>query len=310
MARSQAELDARRRSRVGAGHARRARRRDGSPGEHGIRRSPTSRRRIQCIFVAQSVDSLIDLAVRNRPELAHSARAGGCGVVADQGRAIGVFAGAVASPRSGGNSASNVSGFAGNSYSVTLRRSDARVHRILESATTWPRPTSSIRPRSRAPKSPRQQVIQQVFTSYYTLRTSTDRVRTSRDLLASATQSESVARERYRKASAPSSTCLSRRSALASARAQDVDARWQWRTSLAQLAHDVGVLNARGDTTLCAAHPASEREASMMMRTIGILASRRVRHVVVAAACSKPPAQAGAAGARAGRVGRARSRRR
>ncbi len=36
----------------------------------------------------------------------------------------------------------------------------------------------------------KQQVIQQVFTAYYTLRTSTDRVRTAHDLLASATQSE------------------------------------------------------------------------------------------------------------------------
>ena len=44
----------------------------------------------------------------------------------------------------------------------------------------------------------KQQIIQQVFTAYYTLRTSTHRVRTSRDLLASATQSEAVARERYR----------------------------------------------------------------------------------------------------------------
>jgi hypothetical protein len=33
----------------------------------------------------------------------------------------------------------------------------------------------------------------------------------------------------------------------ACARAQGVDARWRWRTALAQLAHDVGVLGLRGE---------------------------------------------------------------
>jgi outer membrane protein TolC len=95
----------------------------------------------------------------------------------------------------------------------------------------------------------KEQVIEQVFTSYYTLRTSTDRVRTSRSLLASATQSETVARERYREGGGSIVALLIAQSALASARAQEVDARWQWRAALAQLAHDVGVLDARGDTT-------------------------------------------------------------
>ena len=43
-----------------------------------------------------------------------------------------------------------------------------------------------------------QQVTYQVFTSYYDLQTATQRVRTSDDLLASATQSEAVALGRYR----------------------------------------------------------------------------------------------------------------
>jgi outer membrane protein TolC len=47
-------------------------------------------------------------------------------------------------------------------------------------------------------------------------------------------------------------------SALAAAQAQAIDARWQWRTALAQLAHDVGVLNARGDTTFSSLTPASD----------------------------------------------------
>ncbi len=80
------------------------------------------------------------------------------------------------------------------------------------------------------------------------MRTATDRVRTARDLLASAIQSDSVERGRYKEGVGSIVDLLVAQSALAAARAQDVDTRWQWRTSLAQLAHDVGVLNARGDT--------------------------------------------------------------
>ena len=60
---------------------------------------------------------------------------------------------------------------------------------------------------------------------------------------------ELFARERYREGVGSIVDLLIAQSALANARAQSVDARWQWRTSLAQLAHDVGVLNARGDTS-------------------------------------------------------------
>ena len=104
----------------------------------------------------------------------------------------------------------------------------------------------------------KQQIIQQVFTAYYTLRTSTDRVRTSRDLLASATQSELVARERYREGVGSIVDLLIAQTALANAAAQSIDARWQWRSALAQLAHDVGILNTRGDTSFSPLTPAPD----------------------------------------------------
>jgi outer membrane protein len=102
------------------------------------------------------------------------------------------------------------------------------------------------------------QVIQQVFTAYYLLRTATDRVHTSRDLLASATESEAVARERYREGVGTIVDLLIAQSALAGAQAQAIDSRWQWRSALAQLAHDVGVLDARGDTSFSALTPAPD----------------------------------------------------
>ena len=43
---------------------------------------------------------------------------------------------------------------------------------------------------------------------------------------------------------------LAAQSALADARAQQVDARLQWSVSLAQLAHDAGVLDPRGEHPL------------------------------------------------------------
>ncbi len=96
----------------------------------------------------------------------------------------------------------------------------------------------------------RQQVIFQVFSSYYTLQTATRRVRTADDLLASAQQSADVALGRYRAGVGTVLDLLTAQSALANARAQQVQARWVWQQALSQLAHDVGVLTARGERPL------------------------------------------------------------
>jgi outer membrane protein len=95
-----------------------------------------------------------------------------------------------------------------------------------------------------------QQVVFQVFSSYYTLQTAARRVRTTHDLIASAEQSSEVALGRYKAGVGSVLDLLSAQTALADARAQQVLARLQWNTSLAQLAHDSGVLDARGGSTL------------------------------------------------------------
>jgi outer membrane protein TolC len=94
----------------------------------------------------------------------------------------------------------------------------------------------------------RQQVVTQVFVSYYALQTAEQRVATADDLLASAQQSVQVAAGRYREGVGSIIDLLTAQTALASARAQQVQSRWQWYTSLAQLARDTGVLGVRGDT--------------------------------------------------------------
>jgi outer membrane protein TolC len=96
----------------------------------------------------------------------------------------------------------------------------------------------------------RTQVAQEVFTSYYQLQTATQRSRTADVLLASATQSELAARARYRAGVGTILDLITAQSALANARAQQAQARWVWANALAQLSHDVGVIGPRGETPI------------------------------------------------------------
>jgi outer membrane protein len=87
-----------------------------------------------------------------------------------------------------------------------------------------------------------QQAILSVWTSYQGVRTSVQRVRTARDLLASATESEQVAEGRYKEGVGSILDLLTAQSALAAARAQEVQSRADWLLAVASLAHDTGSL--------------------------------------------------------------------
>jgi outer membrane protein len=87
-----------------------------------------------------------------------------------------------------------------------------------------------------------QQTIFQVWSSYYNQKTATQRVHTSRDLLESAQQSFEVVSARYKAGVGSILDVLTAESALASARAQEAQARTDWFLSMAQLAHDTGNL--------------------------------------------------------------------
>jgi len=95
-----------------------------------------------------------------------------------------------------------------------------------------------------------QQVIFQVFDAYYGLRTATQQVRTSADLLASAKQSEDVALVRYKAGAGSLLDLLTAQAALSDTRAQAIQARFSWYTALAQLAHDAGILGLDGGSPL------------------------------------------------------------
>ena len=204
-------------------------------------------------FVAQSIDSLIDMAVRNRPELA-SARAQAAAAASEIRVARSGYLPVLALSATGANNAATVSTFAGPTYTLNLGI-QVPVFNGFSNHYDVSAASEQYRAALARSESTKQQVIQQVFTAYYNLRTSTQRVRTAHDLLASALQSETVARERYREGVGSIVDLLVAQSALANARAQDADARWSWRTALAQLAHDVGVLNSRGDTSFAPLTP-------------------------------------------------------
>ena len=101
-----------------------------------------------------------------------------------------------------------------------------------------------------AVKSTNQQVALQVFSSYTSLKSATERVAAAADLLASARQAADVALGSDREGVATIVDVLIARNALATARAEDIQARWEWRTALAQLAHDTGVLDTAGRPNL------------------------------------------------------------
>jgi outer membrane protein len=89
----------------------------------------------------------------------------------------------------------------------------------------------------------RQQVVLDVWTSYYNLRTARQRLITSEELLKSATENHDVATGRYTSGVGSFLDLLAAQSALANARAVGAQARADWYVALAQLAHATGTLS-------------------------------------------------------------------
>src|SRR5881398_2374828 len=204
------------------------------------------------VGIVEGVDSLIARAMRERPDLA-AQRA-----QVDQARARVTVARSQALPTLtvGGNTGDTyfinpAAGFppSGNSYTATLTLSFpffsgwSQIYNVKAASSAAA--AAALRARGFE-----QQVVYQVFNAYYALRTATQQVRTSRDLLASATESEQVALGRYKAGAGSLLDLLTAQAALASARAQAIQARFSWNTALAQVAHDVGILGLDGSSPL------------------------------------------------------------
>ena len=208
----------------------------------------TASEQLQVHAVADSVDALIDAAVKNRPDLnAARAQVAAARAQVSQRRAS-LLPSLQLSGTAGRTYATTIPNGA-NSYNISLglhiplfagfsRRYDVREAQYQADAAA--QQTELLR----------QQVVFQVFSSYYDLQTSTRRVATAEDLLASATQSNEVALARYKAGVGTVLDLLTAQSALADARAQRVQARLAWSTALAQLAHDAGLLDTQGGSPL------------------------------------------------------------
>jgi outer membrane protein TolC len=196
-------------------------------------------------FIAHSVDTLISVATRNRPDL-QAARAQAAAAAAQVRVARSGLFPTISLNATSGYTSSSIPGLQGRTYSLGLGF-DLPIFTGMSRQYALASASEQLEAANARAEQTRQQIALQVFTAYYTLQTATEQVRTAADLLASATESESVARGRYREGVGSIVDLLIAQSALATARAQDAQARWQWHSALAQLAHDVGVLGLRGE---------------------------------------------------------------
>ncbi len=198
--------------------------------------------------LADSVNALIASALEGRPDLA-AARAEANAARASIGELRSDLLPSLRLGATGGRTYATTIPNGANSYNLSLgltipifngfsRQYDLRGARYQAEAADAQ--TTSLR----------QQVVFQVFSAYYALQTATRRVRTADVLIGSAEQSNEVALARYKAGVGSVLDLLASQSALASARAQRVDARLAWSVSLAQLAHDAGVLDPKGEHTL------------------------------------------------------------
>jgi len=143
------------------------------------------------------VDELIAQAEKQRPDLAaarSTAIAAERHVASARSELWPTLGGAAGGSRTyfGGGAASSFRDL----YSVGLS-SGSRSSRGSRSSTSSGRPRPSAGAAEAAAASVEQLVIQQVWAAYYSVQTAAQRIRTSRDLVASARQSADVTRGRY-----------------------------------------------------------------------------------------------------------------
>jgi outer membrane protein TolC len=198
--------------------------------------------------LADSVNAVIATALQGRPDLAavraqvQAARANVTETRAAQFPSLGFSATA-------GRTYATTIPDGANSYSLSLGLTIPLFNGFARQYDLRAAEFEAEAARARA-QSLRNDVVFQVFSAYYALQTATRRVATAEDLLASAEQSNQVALGRYKAGVGSVLDLLAAQTALADARAQQVDARLAWSVSLAQLAHDAGVLDPRGGSPL------------------------------------------------------------
>ena len=207
--------------------------------------------------VTDSVDTLIERAMRARPDLAAS-RAEAEAAAAHVSTVRAARLPSLFLAATGGHSYLNTLVSQNNVYTINL---GLRIPLFSGGSREYDQKEAEAQAQAATARAEqtRQAVVLEVFASYYALQTSAKRVRTADDLLASASQSDEVALGRYKAGVGSVLDLLTAQSALADARAQAIEARWTWRTALSQLAHDIGVLDVHGESPL-RVHPDSSAQ--------------------------------------------------
>ena len=205
--------------------------------------------------VSASVDTLINRAISLRPDLAESrAQAAQLAAQIQIARSAGYpsltvtslnsYASTLLGPTSSGRNSSLVLGLQIPIFNGWSREFDVRAARAQYQAGL-----AHV-------ASTEQQITVQVFASYAALQTAREALTAAVELLTAAVQSADVAIGRYREGVGTIVDVLLARSALDQARAEDIQARWEWRIALTQLAHDVGSLDTGGHPHVPLAAPA------------------------------------------------------
>jgi outer membrane protein len=197
--------------------------------------------------VCASVDTLINRAIVTRPDLAGTrAEAAALAAEVRVARAAGYPA---LTLNSNASYVRSNQGTAGPNYTISLGvripvfNGFSRQYDVRTAREDYEAGLARV-------ESMQQQITLQVLTAYNALDAATKRVRTSSDLVRNAQESANVAIGRYQAGVGTIIDVLLARTALANARASAIQARWEWRTALAQLAHDTGALDAHGQPNL------------------------------------------------------------
>jgi outer membrane protein TolC len=209
---------------------------------------PNVAEREQVCEVQASVDTLINRAIASRPEISQArAQAASLAAQIRVARSAGYPALTLTSTASYANS--NTVNATGRNLSLVLGlqipvfNGFSRQYDVRSAQAQYEAGLAQV-------TSTQQQITVEVFASYAALQTATQRIRAAEDLLNSAQQSSDVAVGRYREGVGTIVDVLLARTALANARADEIQARWEWHTALAQLAHDVGTLDLAGRPNL------------------------------------------------------------
>jgi outer membrane protein len=198
---------------------------------------------VPSIELSKSVDELIERAKTTRPDLA-SSREDWLAAKADIKTARGAWLPKLEMTGAFSRNTYDTSGtsLSGTPWSlgVVLRIpvfDGLRAHYDIARAKETERAAAEVA------RSLEQDVVNDVWRSFYDLQTAAQRIETAKDLLASATESEQVALGRYTEGVGTLLDLLNAQSALAAARAQDIAARADWFVSAARLLHATGGLN-------------------------------------------------------------------